>query len=145
MRLITRYRQLSAAERRLFFRALVLVLAIRTGLWVLPFRVTRNWVERLRVPAGPWRELDRRSIRRAAWAVEAASRRIPGATCLTQGMATQVLLGRLGQRSELRLGVARKPDGQLEAHAWVEAQGRIVSGAAVEGFHRYARLEKQPS
>jgi len=102
-------------------------------------------LERLRKPTGPWRDLDRKSIRQVAWAVEAASRRIPGATCLTQGMATQVILGRLGQRSELRLGVTRKPDGQLEAHAWVESQGRIVSGGAVEGFHRYSRFEKQLS
>jgi hypothetical protein len=55
-------------------------------------------------------------------------------------MAMQVLLGRLGQRSELRLGVARKLGGQLEAHAWVETQGRIVIGGAVEGFQRFARL-----
>jgi hypothetical protein len=142
MRLIARYRQLSAGERRLFYHALVLVLAIRMRLWLQPFRMTRNWVERQSKPPGPWRHLERRSIREVTWAVEAASRRVPGATCLTQGMATQVLLGRLGQHSELRLGVARALDGQFEAHAWVETQGRIVIGGAVEGFERYTRLRR---
>jgi hypothetical protein len=146
MRLIARYKQWSADERRMFFRALVLVVVIRVALWTIPFRVTRNWVDRLRKPSGPKRELDRLIIRQVAWAVGTAGRRIPGATCLTQGMATQVLLGRLGQDSELRLGVARsKQNGQIEAHAWVEAQGRVVKGAAIDDFHRYVRMEKRSS
>ncbi|HEY3913189.1 MAG TPA: lasso peptide biosynthesis B2 protein [Verrucomicrobiae bacterium] len=140
MRLIARYKQLSARERRLFYHALVHVLSIRMRLWLLPFRVTRNWVERQSKPAGAWRDLEHRSIREVTWAVEAASRRIPGATCLTQGMATQVMLGQLGQHSELRLGVARSLDGQFEAHAWVETQGRIVIGGAIKGFERFAQL-----
>jgi hypothetical protein len=132
---------LSVCERRLFLRALILVAAIRVSLWVLPFRLTRMWVGRMSKTAGPKRDLDRLNIQRLAWAVEAAGRRIPGATCLTQGMAMQVLLGRLGQHSELHLGVARKLGGQLEAHAWVETQGLVVMGGAVEGFHRFARLQ----
>ena len=145
MGLIARYRQLSMDEQRLFFRAFVIIVTIRISLRLLPFRVTRNGMERLRRPAGPWRDLDRRRIHQVAWAVQAASRRLPGSTCLAQGMAAQVLLGRLGQRSELRLGVTRKPDGRLEAHAWVESNGSIVLGDAIEGFHRYTPFEKQLS
>jgi hypothetical protein len=143
MRIFHRYRQLSGNERRLFFRALFWVVLIRLGLTILPFRVVQKRVDLLRQPAGSGRELDARSIRQVAWAVEAASRRVPKASCLTQGMATQVLLGKLGQRSELCLGVARKLDGEFEAHAWVETQGRIIIGGTVEGFHRFARLQKQ--
>jgi hypothetical protein len=145
MRLIARYKQLSARERRLFFHALVLVVCIRMRLWLLPVRLTRSWVERQSKPAGGWRDLERRSIGEVAWAVEAASRRIPAATCLTQGLATQVMLGQLGQRSELRLGVARSAQGQFEAHAWVETQGRIVIGGAIKGFERFAQLSRNHS
>jgi Transglutaminase-like superfamily len=145
MRLITRYRQLSSAERSLFFQALALVTIIRIGLRLLPFRVMRNWVEHFRKSPGLRSDLDYRNIRQVAWAVEAASRRIPGTTCLPQGMATHLLLGRLGQPSELRLGVALKPEGQLEAHAWVEVQGRVVSGGAIEKFHRFVPLQEQSS
>jgi len=139
---IARYKQLSPEERGFFFRALLLMLAIRIALWTLPFRVTRAWVDWMRRPTGPACELERVRIRRVGWAVEAASRRIPRATCLTQSMTTQVMLGRLGQASELHLGVARKPDGQFEAHAWVETQGRVINGGTVEGFQRFVRLEK---
>jgi len=58
-------------------------------------------------------------------------------------MATYLLLGKLGQDSRLRLGVALKPEGRLEAHAWVEVQGRVVSGGAVEGFRRFVPLQEQ--
>jgi|SRR5579859_2679719 len=142
MRLMARFKESSGRERRLFFSALILVLAIRIALWTLPYTVTRGWVNRLRKPARSGCELDSRSIRQVAWAVEAASRRIPGATCLTQAMATQVLLGRRGHASELHLGVARNPNGQFEAHAWIETQGHVVQGGAIEGFHRFSRLKK---
>jgi len=142
MRLITRYRQLSAIERRLFFRALFLAAAIRGALWLLPFKFTQSWVDKLRKPVSSERELDRRTVGQVTWAVEAAARRIPGATCLTQGMTTQILLGRMGQPSDLHLGVARKLDGTFEAHAWVELKGRIVKGGVVEGFDRFVRLQK---
>jgi hypothetical protein len=56
-----------------------------------------------------------------------------------------LLLGRLGQQSELRLGVALKPGGQLEAHAWVEVEGRVVSGGAVTGFGRFVPLRQSTS
>jgi hypothetical protein len=142
MDLITRYRQLSPAESRLFFRALALAAALRLGLRLLPFRVLRKWVERFRASSGLRGNLDRRRIRQVAWAVEAASRRLPGTTCLPQAMATHLLLGRLGQDSQLRLGVAFKPAGGLEAHAWVEVQGRVISGGAVAGFERFVPLQE---
>ena len=58
----------------------------------------------------------------------AASRRVPKATCLTQAIALRTLLARDGKESELRIGVAKAEDGRLEAHAWLESDGRIVIG-----------------
>ena len=141
-RLSARFRRLSTAERRLFFGALALVTLIRLALWTVPFRMTQKAIAAARRPVGKKPAPDRGTIRRVAWAVEAASRRVPGATCLTQGLAVQVLLGRLGQPSELRLGVAQTASGKLEAHAWVEANGRVIIGGAVMGFQRYTRLQR---
>ena len=141
MRLIARYRQLSTPERKLFFRALLLAAVVRISLCLLPFRLTWRWVGQIRKPVCGERELDRRTISQVTWSVEAAARRIPGATCLTQGITTQILLGRMGQPTDLRLGVARKPDGAFEAHAWVELNGRIIKGGAVEGFSRFVPLK----
>lgn len=141
---IKRYKQLSAAERGLFFRALFVVAAVRLALWTVPFSLTQCWVSRLREPANVRAALDRRTIRRVVWAVEAAARRIPRATCLTQGMATQIMLGQLGQASKLHLGV-RNLNGRFQAHAWVEAQGCIINGSAIQGFDRFVVLESKSS
>ena len=142
MHLISRYKNLSPVERNLFFRALTLLAITRLGLWILPFRVIRNWTEQFRSSSGIHTALDRRSIDRIAWAVEAASRRIPGITCLPRAIVAHILLGRCGQTSELRLGAALKPGGRLEAHAWVEVSGRVVIGEAIEGFHRFVPFQE---
>jgi Transglutaminase-like superfamily len=142
MRLIFRYKNLSPVERNLFFRALVLLAVTRLGLRVLPFRVIRKWTEQFRSSPGLHITLDRRRIGQIAWAVEAASRRIPGTTCLPRAFVTHILLGRLGQVSELRLGAALKPHGHLEAHAWVEVSGRVVIGEAIEGFNRFVPFQE---
>ena len=63
-------------------------------------------------------------------------KRIPGGSnCLVQAIAAGVLLGRHGYSSRLRLGVARAPDGRLEAHAWVETDGKaLLGGPSVESY-----------
>jgi hypothetical protein len=145
MRLISRYNQLSSAERRMFFRAFAILAIIRMGLRLVPFRVLRSWVDRFRNSPRFGGGLERNQIRQVAWAVEAASRRLPGTTCLPQAMATHLMLGRLGQPSQLQLGVALNPCGALEAHAWVEVGGRVVSGGAIAGFNRFVPLHRQSS
>jgi hypothetical protein len=49
-------------------------------------------------------------------------------TCLTQALATQILLGWRGHPTHLRIGVAYSETGQLQAHAWIESDGQIVVG-----------------
>jgi len=58
--------------------------------------------------------------------VEVVSRYMPGVKCLFglyTGAASPVQ-----SPAHIRIGVAPQPEGQLQAHAWVESQGRIVSG-----------------
>lgn len=98
---------------------------VRLGLWVLPYRAVHKSVARLTRRAGTARA--RHSVEHIVWAVRVASRFIPRATCLTQSLAAQVLLTRHGYPAELCLGVARE-DGQFDAHAWVESNGRVVIG-----------------
>lgn len=78
------------------------------------------------------------SISCIAWAVTAASRYIPRATCLVQGLAAQVLLAREGIPSDLCIGVAMEDPSLFEAHAWVETGGSIVIGGYRQ--ERYTRL-----
>ena len=74
-----------------------------------------------------------------ASSVRRVSRYVPAASCLTQALATQVLLGRRGQVSSLRIGVTRSAEGELKAHAWLESNGEIIIGRVKDPL-RYAVL-----
>jgi len=110
-------------------RALVWLLVVRIGLAVSPFPKVLELVERAgskgagRRPVKPIATVDRisRSVTRA-------SRLVPGAKCLAQSMAGQILLARHGIPSQLKVGVARKGSDQLRAHAWLEQDGHVVFG-----------------
>jgi hypothetical protein len=80
--------------------------------------------------------LSRVDVERAAWAVTAAARRVPGTRCLAWSLALGGLLAQMGVPSRLRFGVARQGPGAIDAHAWVECQGRDWSwgGDAARGY-----------
>jgi len=102
----------------------MLVSLIRIGLWILPFRV----VHRAVVARSSRRDGSSHSIGSITWAVTAAARRVPRATCLTQALAGMLLLGANGHPALLRVGVAKKEDGGLRAHAWIDSGGETILG-----------------
>jgi Transglutaminase-like superfamily len=119
-------------------RAIGAVILVRTALWLLPARVVLRSVDRV-VERWPVKATPAvRAIRRVVWAVQVASRRVPGASCLTQALAAKLLLARWGVPSQLRIGVARGEQGNFQAHAWLEAVGQVVIGDV--GLERYVRL-----
>jgi hypothetical protein len=65
---------------------------------------------------------------------------VPAATCLTQALATQVLLDQRGQTARTRIGVVKGEDGQLQAHAWVESEGVVVIGGSESEIKQYTPL-----
>lgn len=121
---------LPPSERWLLVRVALLVVGVRLALALLPWRALHRLAGRAARPAARAVQPAPVPVDRLRWAVEATSRRVPGAVCLTQALALQILLGRRGQASELRLGVARGDGPALEAHAWLESEGRILIGAA---------------
>jgi Transglutaminase-like superfamily len=124
---------LSAPDRGLLLRALFLVAAVRTGLFLLPFRTVRRLTARAgRRPVPPY------SVGRCAWAVRASSRYVPGATCLTQALAAQVLLAESGYDSRIEIGVTKDEHRRFRAHAWVVCGEEIVIGGAEA--YRYVPL-----
>ncbi len=104
----------------LLFQAWIVVAGYRLALWVLPWRVVSRTPRLSKRRTTP-------TIEETSGAVQTAARFVPGATCLTQALALRALLARRGRASTLTLGV-RNPVGALEAHAWLEAGGRIVLG-----------------
>ena len=112
----------------MLIQAYILLWAIRIGLWVLPFRRLRAlvaWATRTRRHI---RRLPSATVQTIAWAVQAGSRYVTSASCLTQALAGQILLARYGYACELRIGVAQESDRGFEAHAWLLYDDEVVIG-----------------
>lgn len=119
-------------DRRLLISALCLVSAVRLGLWLLPVR-TVGYILGWLVPSVPGNASDPSLPERVARAVTRTSRVVPGATCLTQALAVQVLLERHGLPTRLHIGVIRDGRETMRAHAWLDTQGMTVIGGAPSG------------
>ena len=119
---------LTVEDQKLLVKTWLILFAIRLALWTLPFGVLRRMVIEARPRAAGNDETDEQSINRIAWAVKLSSKYLPAATCLTQALTTLVLLKRGGGLAHLKIGVAKDDQGRLQAHAWVESNGRIVIG-----------------
>ena len=100
------------------------------GLKLLPFQTLRRLLARMAQPIRTLQEAEKASVDKVGWAVMVASHYIPGARCLAQALATQVLLERRGYPTQLRIGFTRDKGGQMSAHAWVESEGRVAIGGA---------------
>jgi hypothetical protein len=133
---------LPPSERRLLIRAGFWVAIIRLGLWLLPYPLLRRRLTPNRLApnlGGPMQGISP-SPERIAWAVEKVARIVPRTTCLTQALAVQALLSRIGYASQLSIGVAKDKKGQLVAHAWVKSQGKVVIGGSEFKYTPLANL-----
>ena len=111
-------------------RVLPVLAVVRVALWVLPYRtVVRLFdVSPASLDARPRRTPRRATalIRTVAWA---GRRLLADRPCLTQAIACRWLLARFGYYADLRLGARRAAEGPgIEAHAWLEIDGKIVLG-----------------
>jgi hypothetical protein len=118
--LIRRFLRVPAGNRWLLLGTFTLLSLIRIGLVLLPFQVTYRLLSRLPV------RLDAMPPARAAWAVTAAARYVPGASCLVRALGTQALLAGAGERACVCVGIAKGESARLHAHAWVESGGAVV-------------------
>jgi hypothetical protein len=133
MRRIRKFLAVSSRERRLLLRAFFLVCAVRTGLCLLPFRIVQRLAGKVRSGAATIHP-----VGRCVWSVRATSRFVPGATCLTQALAAQVLLAQSGHDSQIEIGVTKDEERHFCAHAWVVCGEEIVIGGG--GVDRYVPL-----
>lgn len=115
------------------------------ALWLLPL----NQVNRLirKFERSGFRVPPEMPVAGLEWAVRAASRRIPMATCLTQALALQFLLARAGHPSEIHIGVRKGDEKGFESHAWVECEGHTLLSAPadVASYSRVLAIEARPN
>jgi hypothetical protein len=121
------------AERWPLLRLLVLLPACKLMLRVLGYVRLRRLLERgsqRPVPRLATAEELLESDRLAGLVALAGRRGLVRVTCLPQALLLHALLRRRSLMPELQLGV-RKPNDAVEAHAWVELQGRELGVGAL--------------
>ena len=133
--------RLSANERRLLTQALVLLPLTFCGVYALGVSRWQRFLTRL---ASFGTTSNRNSLRDVAASEQAsevaravkiaAERGLFQANCLQQTLVLWCLLRRNHIECELRFG-ARKQEGQLQAHAWVELDGVALNEASDVGYH----------
>jgi Transglutaminase-like superfamily len=143
---VAKFMALPASDRALLFKSLVPLVAMRVGLWTMPYARVRRLADWMAGAGGSSLRVDdadaKPSRERIGWAVATVSRVVPdGINCLVRAMATEVMLKRFGYESTLKFGVVKPSEGQLEAHAWLESDGIVVIGEFE--LDRYVTLQGQ--
>ena len=131
MGIIGKFLGLNPDDRRLLLRAFAAV----GNAWICvrlrpPSAVLRKMSAEIPLPSGHQRQ----TSPRIAWAVTVAARYIPGSKCLVQALAGRKLLATYGILSAIHIGVAKDSKNWLNAHAWVEAEGKTVIGGDISSY-----------
>lgn len=141
MGMLQRIRRLRSREAKLLVQALRTVVHVRLHL----LRKTHHDLRRL-IESHPLHmaadEVPRADLAEIAWSVRNAARLVPGATCLTQASAGQLLLARRGYASTVRLSVPVRSaaPGNLAPHAWLMAGNTIVLGGTAADYAQHRAL-----
>jgi len=124
-RKFSRFWALSRPERRVLLVSILLLPLFWIGLRVRGLARFQAWLNRSPVFARASASAD--ELAGIAALVEVAGNHAPGpSSCLTRSLLLGWLLRRRGVRSELRIGV-RLVQGDFEAHAWVEHEGKPIN------------------
>lgn len=128
----------SPNEKRTLFEVTLLLGAIRIGLILLPFKTLRRTLDRLAGNSKSQPTIDPDYQSRVVWATTSASRYVlPDKPCLAQALTVQLLLRRRGIPAQLRIGVMKDEEKNLQAHAWVESEGAVVIGGPRSELEKY--------
>jgi hypothetical protein len=137
------FSRLAPSEQALALRAIAWLALARAGLRFIPFNRLHGMMSG-RPPSGgaragaDWPRAVRRAVMRA-------ERSLPGSSCLAQSLVAERLLRGGGFRACLTIGVAHAhahaqaaAAGRvaLDAHAWVESAGMVVTGDDPRGRYR---------
>ena len=143
MRQLNRLLKLSGSEFRVLLYACLLLNGLRLALWLFPFNFVRQKLAQL---SAVWICRDENSsisVGFIGWTVHIASRYTPGvAKCLVRALTAQLLLTRYGYPHQLHIGVAKSAADTLEAHAWIEYQGRVIVGR-LNNLSRFKSLSSE--
>lgn len=123
---LTGWRALDWGERWRLLACVLLLPPIHAALSLAGYRRTRRWIETLTCSRQPHpaTQAELEAARTLARLAAIAGRRgVVDATCLRQSLLVHGWLRRRGLQPQLLLGMKPEP-GPLQAHAWVELEGR---------------------
>lgn len=126
---LKRFSSLPFATKRLLAESLLRLAAASAAVHLMPGSAGRkHWTGALtaRVRRSP--KHNTQDPATTSWAVVAASRFVPGATCLVQAIVGERLLMRSGFPAQVKIGVTRDDNGALAAHAWLVLDGQVLIG-----------------
>ncbi len=135
MNRLNKFLRLSFNEKILLVRIWVLLAIIRLGLSLFPFTTLRKVLALISPLIARGGEAWSEDL--LVWAVGAASRYVPRATCLAQALAIQLVLKQSGRQASLHIGVNGAEGDHLDAHAWVVSQGRVLYGGSNLGSYTH--------
>lgn len=122
-------------------RVLCLTLLVRGLLGIWSLSDVSRWLKKTARQFSSRTQGNEAYRERAAWAANAVGHRLlPERPCLTQALVLQYILLRGGDElAQLHIGVAKEGE-ELQAHAWVERNGRVLIGGTASP-HKYERFE----
>jgi hypothetical protein len=112
----------------LYLNTALWLLAVKAGLYLLPFDRLRQWMARFDEPA--CQPADMEEMRAIIEAIERIGQVLAPLriNCLPQALVGHRLLGRKGFDVQLKIGVLKNRGDRLAAHAWLEYQGQVMLG-----------------
>jgi hypothetical protein len=139
-----RFRKRPPQDRKLIFRAALILPLTEIGLRLFGFRRWKEIIEKFSLPPRLSQslpaDLQREKALRAARAVRSVELHGPTRpNCLERSITLWWMLRRDSVNAELQIG-ARKVGGKFEAHAWVELDGQVLNDGA-EVHQHYARFD----
>lgn len=120
---------------RLLLHCLIIVTVVRASLSLVGYQPLLRRISR----AGRARSAIG-NVHLGMWAIRHTARLVPGATCLTKALAGYYLCVRAGRSSVVRIGVQRRDDGSITAHAWLVEGDCILIGGQEEDLGRFTPL-----
>ena len=129
---IQKFRALEWSQKKYFLQAYLLLGIMRAAILLVSFKRLSRSLQHHPEQA-PSQPLDVEQLKRAeaiGWAVMTAARYTPwNSNCLAQALAAQRMLSQQHIPGMFFLGV-KKDQQQLDAHAWLQCDGQILTGKA---------------
>ena len=129
--ILAKFTRLSWSERILLLEASLWLGIARLAIRVFPFPlIARQLGSHMAESSEADAPAHFKHLQHISWAVVAMSRRLPWeCKCLVQAIAGKKMLQRRGIASTLYLGVAKKGETDLIAHAWLRCGSMTLTGA----------------